>query len=83
MTSREQSANLIPDIGMAFSTGARYPTPPFDPPEQYPEFDQSSVRAERVDSNNIVYSLVREALFRHLDGYDAKNNAVDLSVLRG
>lgn len=82
MTSREQSANLIPDIGMAFSMGARYPTPPFDPPEHYPEFDQSSVRAERVDSNNIVYSLVREALFRHLDGYDAKNNAVDLSVLR-
>jgi uncharacterized protein (DUF362 family) len=82
MTSRENNGIRLPDIGMAFRMGACYPSPPFDPPVLYPEFAQSPLQPESVDSNNVVYSLVREALFRHLNGYDAKNNVVDVSVLR-
>jgi uncharacterized protein (DUF362 family) len=71
-----------PDIGMALSPGTRYPVAPFHPPELYPEFDGSWLSAGPLDSSNHVYPLVRQALFRHLGGYDAKTNQVDLSVLQ-
>lgn len=70
-----------PDIGMALCPGARYPVAPFHPPEPYPEFDGSWLSAGPFDPSNLVYPLVREALFRHLGGYNATTNQVDLSVL--
>ena len=70
-----------PDIGMALRPGTRYPVAPFYPPEPYPEFDGSWLSAGPFDSSNLVYHLVREALFRHLGGYNSSTNQVDLSAL--
>jgi uncharacterized protein (DUF362 family) len=71
-----------PDVGMALRPGTCYPVAPFHPPELYPEFDRSWLKTGPLDLSNLVYPLVREALFRHLGGYDAKTNQVDLSVLQ-
>ena len=71
-----------PDIGMALRPGTRYPAAPFHPPESYPEFGDSWLGNGPFDPENHVYPLVREALFRHLGGYDTKTKRVDLSALR-
>jgi uncharacterized protein (DUF362 family) len=71
-----------PDIGMAMRIGTRYPLAPFHPPELFPEFGRSWLSTGPFDAENYVYPLVREALFRHLGGYDVKTTQVDLSALR-
>src|SRR4029453_3180135 len=68
--------------GMALLPGVCYPVAPFHPPEPYPEFDGSGLSAGPFDPLNLGYPLVREALFRHLGGYNAATKQVDLSVLR-
>jgi uncharacterized protein (DUF362 family) len=70
------------DIGVALRKGTRYPIAPFHPPRLYPEFANSWLSTGPCDPENHVYPLVREALFRHLDGYDTETKEVDLSVLR-
>jgi uncharacterized protein (DUF362 family) len=71
-----------PSIGMALRIGTRYPVAPFHPPELFPEFGCSWLSTGPFDTENHVYPLVREALFRHLGGYDVKTTQVDLSALR-
>jgi len=74
---------MRPDIGLAFRQGTLYPEAPFHPPAVFPEFMGSYLSKGPLDSTNNVYSMVREALFRHLGSYDAKTRMVDLSALRG
>jgi uncharacterized protein (DUF362 family) len=71
-----------PDVGVAIRAGANYPAAPFDPPELYPEFRNSRLSGGPFNPANHVYALVREALFRHLGGYNVETKQVDLSVLR-
>jgi uncharacterized protein (DUF362 family) len=70
------------DVGIAFRSATPYPAAPYHPPQLYPEFRNSWLSTGPFDPGNHVYSLVREALFRHLGGYDAATREVDLSVLR-
>jgi len=70
------------DVAISMSPGAVYSQPPFDPPCNYPEFEASSFYNGITDEANVVYSLVREALFRHLGGYDPETGQVDITVLR-
>lgn len=71
-----------PDIGIALRIGAHYPGAPFHPPKSYPEFEGSWLSTGPFDPQNHVYPLVREALFRHLGGYDIHTKEVNLSALR-
>src|SRR5688572_21670209 len=71
-----------PDIGLAFCQGSSYPKAPFHPPAVFPEFEGSLLSRGALDCANTVYSMVREALFRHLGGYDAKTKMVDLTALQ-
>jgi uncharacterized protein (DUF362 family) len=70
---------MTPDprhVAWARDEGAAYPAPPFDPP---PGFDE--LGATRTDPSNRVYGLVREALFRHLGGWN--DGRVDVAALDG
>lgn len=71
-----------PDVAIAQRMGAIYPVAPFHPPERFPEFDGSWLGRGPFDSQNDVYRLVREALFRLVNGYDPVTQRVDVSTLR-
>ncbi|MBM4125690.1 MAG: DUF362 domain-containing protein, partial [Nitrospira sp.] len=51
--------SMIPGFLFVHEAGARYPSPPFDPPEAYPELGDK-VRA--LDPSNTVYRMVRGLL---------------------
>lgn len=72
---------IASDLGLAFREGTKYPVAPFHPPQSYPEFEGSWLSNGPFDPTNQVYSLVREALFRHCGGFDTNTNTVNLTAL--
>jgi uncharacterized protein (DUF362 family) len=75
------SGITLPDIGLAFRKGTLYPEAPFHPPKPYPEFTGSYLGEGPFDPDNHVYSMVREAVFRHLGKYQQQSGMIDLSAL--
>jgi len=50
------------EVSVVRDAMARYPSPPFDPPEVYPEFSTADQTVGGVQADNRVYPLVRRSL---------------------
>jgi hypothetical protein len=71
----------LPDLAFTSSPGIEYPEQPFHPPQIYSEYCGSWLDGAPTNSENEVYPLVREAIFRALGGYDPTTGRIDQTEL--